>query len=142
MAAPKSTAYGVKLEIVIEGSDETAIVTARGAGRELARELGFSVVDQTRIATAISEIVRNAVQYAHHGTVAFTVIDDDGRTGLEITVQDSGPGIEDVERVLNGGYSTGAGFGRGISGARALMDEFELDSCPGAGTKVVMRKWL
>lgn len=130
------------LSINIQGRDEMVIVTARGAARELSRELGFGIVDQTRIATAISEIIRNVVQYALEGKVQFRVIEENGQPGLEMVVVDQGPGIADVERVLRGGYSTGDGFGRGISGARTLMDDFELQSEVGRGTRVWMRKWL
>lgn len=129
------------LEMRLEGRDQTIIVTARGAVRELARELGFGVVDQTRLATAVSEIARNAVQYAGKGLVEFRVLEGE-RVGLEVVVSDEGPGIPDIPRVLAGGYSTAQGFGRGISGARALVDEFTLESIPGKGTRVRMRKWL
>ena len=136
------TEYTASLRINIQGRDEVVIVTARGAARELSRELGFGIVDQTRIATAISEIIRNVVQYASEGQVQFRVIEKNGHAGLEMLVMDQGPGIADVERVLRGGYSTGNGFGRGISGARSLMDDFELQSEVGSGTRVSMRKWL
>src|SRR5690606_38315781 len=129
------------LEMRLEGRDQTIIVTARGAVRELARELGFGVVDQTRLATAVSEIARNAVQYAAKGLVEVRVLEGD-RVGREAVVSDEGHGIPDIPRVLAGGYSTAQGFGRGISGARALVDEFSLESTPGKGTRVRMRKWL
>ena len=129
-------------EIIIAAQDEAAIVMSRGAVRELARALGFTVVDQTRIATAVSEIVRNVVLYAKRGRIEFGVLGDRGYgAGIEVVVEDEGPGIEDTERVLAGGYSTSAGFGRGISGARVLVDEFRLETEPGAGTRVTMRKW-
>jgi serine/threonine-protein kinase RsbT len=139
-----------RLVINIDGGDDYAVVSARGAARELARELGFGVVDQTRIAAAVSEIVRNAVRYAGQGVVMFVVHDREGphgvggepRRGVEVVVADEGPGIADLARVLTGGYSTSGGFGRGIAGARALMDEFEIESRPGRGTTVRMRKWL
>lgn len=130
------------LEIRIEGHDQVVIVTSRGAARELARELGFGVVDQTRLATAVSEIVRNAVQYAGKGLIEFRVLEEGSRVGMEVVVSDEGPGIPDVQRVLEGGFSTANGFGRGVSGARALMDDFTLESTPGRGTRVRMRKWL
>ncbi|MCL5676526.1 MAG: anti-sigma regulatory factor [Firmicutes bacterium] len=144
MAKNANTLAGdtASLSINIQGRDEMVIVTARGAARELSRELGFGIVDQTRIATAISEIIRNVVLYASEGEVQFRVIEENGQPGLEMVVVDQGPGIADVERVLRGGYSTGNGFGRGISGARSLMDDFELQSEVGSGTRVSMRKWL
>lgn len=121
--------------------DEACIIAARGAAREMARELGFSVVDQVRIATAVSEIARNILMYAQSGTVRIAECRDGTRVGLEIVAEDQGPGIPDVERVLQGGYSTSGGFGRGIAGARALMSEFHIESRVGQGTKVVMRRW-
>lgn len=112
-----------------------------GAAREIARELGFGVVDQVRISTAVSEIVRNIVMYAGTGTVHITECRDAHRVGIEVVAEDEGPGIPDVQRVLQGGFSTSGGFGRGISGARALMSEFHLESQVGRGTRVVMRRW-
>jgi len=129
-------------EIIIAAQDEAAIVTSRGAVRELARALGFTVVDQTRLATAVSEIVRNVVLYAKRGRIEFTLLGERGYgAGIEVVIEDEGPGIEDTVRVLAGGYSTSAGFGRGITGARALVDEFHLETEPGVGTRVTMRKW-
>lgn len=119
-----------------------AVIAARGAAREMARELGFGVVDQTRIATAVSEITRNVVMYAVSGTVTISEIRERGRVGLEVDAEDEGPGIPDVQRVLQGGFSTSGGFGRGIAGARTLMDEFHIETQAGVGTRVVMRKWL
>lgn len=130
-------------EIHIAANDDAAIVTSRGAVRELARSIGFGTVDQTKLATAVSEIVRNVVLYAKRGQVVFTVCEStSGTRGIEVMVEDDGPGIGDLEIVLDGGYSTSGGFGRGISGARALVDEFNLESELGLGTRVAMRKWL
>lgn len=128
-------------EILIASDDEAAIVTARGAVRELARAVGLSVVDQTRLATAVSEIVRNVVLYAERGSVSFVL--KEGRSGrmIEVTVEDEGPGIENLERALEGGFSTSGGFGRGIAGARALVDDFRIDNLPGRGVRVRLRKW-
>lgn len=131
-----------RLDLHVDGRDEAPIVTARGASRELAREMGFSVVDQTRIATAVSEIVRNAVRYAGAANVEIATVGDPRRQGLSITVRDEGPGIPDIELVLSGGYTTDNGFGRGISGSKALMDEFAITSEAGRGTTVRMVKWL
>ncbi len=128
-------------ELTIATEDEAAIVTARGAVRELSRALGFSVVDQTRIATAVSEIVRNVVLYAKRGTVSFTVRDGTPGRMIEVIVEDEGPGIDDLDRVLEGGFSTSGGFGRGISGARALVDDFKLENIQGQGVRVELRKW-
>ena len=127
----------------VQDSDDAIIVTARGAARELAREMGFGVVDQTRIATAVSEIVRNVVLYARTGEVTFSrAVRGDGTSGLRITVVDSGPGIPDLAGVLAGGYSTGKGFGCGVSGSKQMMDEFVIESRVHIGTTVRMCKWL
>lgn len=128
-------------EILISSEDEAAIVTARGAVRELARSLGFSVVDQTRIATAVSEIVRNVVLYAKRGSVSFAVREGPAGRLIEVIVEDDGPGIDDIDRALAGGFSTSGGFGRGISGARSLVDDFRLVNVPGQGVRVELRKW-
>ncbi len=126
-----------------EGRDDAVIITARGGARELARELGFGVVDQTRIATAVSEIVRNVVLYAREGKVTLSVASrEDGTIGMEIIVRDVGPGIPDVERLLQSGRTSGRGFGCGIRGSREMMDEFELLTQLGRGTTVRMCKWL
>jgi serine/threonine-protein kinase RsbT len=130
-------------EIIIATNDEAAIVTTRGAVRELARSVGFGTVDQTKLATAVSEIVRNVVLYAKRGQVSFVICESmQGGRGIEVVVADEGPGIGNIEVVLDGGYSTSGGFGRGISGAMALVDEFRLESEPGSGTRVEMRMWL
>lgn len=130
-----------RFTVRIRGAESTVVIAVRGAAREVARELGFNIVDQTRIATAVSEIVRNIVLYARTGAVTITEMHEGGRVGIEVLAEDEGPGIEDIDRVLRGGYSTSGGFGRGIAGARTLMDEFQLESQPGTGTRVLMRKW-
>jgi serine/threonine-protein kinase RsbT len=119
------------------------IVTARVAGRELAQEIGFGVIDQARVATAISELARNVVLYADRGeAVMREVVGQDGRRGIEVVVEDEGPGMEDVKLALRNGYSTGRGFGMGLPGTRRLMDEFEIETVVRKGTKVTVRKWL
>ncbi len=117
------------------------IVAARQAGREMSRELGFGIVDQTRIVTTISELARNAFTYAGEGTLTLNAIEAGQRLGIEIVCEDHGPGIPDVERAIEGGYSTSGGLGRGLAGSKALMDEFALESEVGNGTRVVARKW-
>ncbi|MGQ9626175.1 MAG: anti-sigma regulatory factor [Anaerolineae bacterium] len=118
------------------------IVTARVEGRNLAKELGFGTIDQARIATAISEIARNVVLYAPEGIVTVAVIDTGRKRGLEVICEDNGPGMEDLELAMQDGYSTSRGLGKGLPGAKRLVDEFEIESKPGKGTRVVMRKWL
>ena len=127
----------------VEIHSDLDIVTARVAGRELAQEMGFGVIDQARVATAISELARNVVLYAGEGVAVMgEVVGEDGRRGIEVVVEDKGPGIEDVKLALRDGYSTGRGFGMGLPGTRRLMDEFEIETVVGKGTKVTVRKWL
>ncbi len=120
---------------------DTDIVQARQTGRELAAELGFSGGDQTVIAAAISEIARNILMYAKRGEVRFTKVLDGTHQGIIVVAEDDGPGIRDVSRAMQDGYSTSGGLGLGLPGARRLMDEFEVISAPGQGTKITMRKW-
>jgi len=118
------------------------IVMARVEGRNMARDLGFGVIDQARIATAISELTRNIVLYAGTGTVTLRPIETPQRRGLEIVCADTGPGIMDVSLVMREGYSSRRGLGMGLPGTRRLMDEFEIRSKSGEGTVITARKWL
>jgi serine/threonine-protein kinase RsbT len=122
---------------------EDDIVSSRQRAREAARQLGFGAVDQSRIATAVSELARNIVRYATggHGEVAIRETSAAGRVGIEIIVADDGPGIADVEQALCDGYTSGSGMGLGLPGARRLMDEMTIDSAVGRGTSVTIRKW-
>ncbi|ORW03266.1 anti-sigma regulatory factor [Mycobacterium kyorinense] len=131
---------GVDLRVDIVTSDD--IVAARQAGHHLARELGFSLTDVTMIATAISEIARNITSYAGRGEVRIAVQDREGRKALVVRAEDDGPGIADVERALEDGFSTGRGLGMGLPGARRLMDRLIVESTPGRGTIVEMWKWI
>jgi serine/threonine-protein kinase RsbT len=121
---------------------EADIVRARQKGRELAAKLGFSSTDQTLLATAISEIARNIVSYAGRGMVTLTAVQESGRRGIVIMASDEGPGIRDLELAMRDGYSTGNSLGMGLPGARRLVDDFALNSAPGSGTTVVLKKWL
>src|SRR5215468_5569429 len=121
---------------------EADIVAARRSGRRLAKSAGFATADLTTIATAISEVARNITSYAGQGEMTITVIQHGERLGIEVTAEDQGPGIADIERALADGYSTGSGMGLGLPGARRLMDELTVDSVVGVGTTVVMRKWV
>ena len=128
-------------EFVVDVNHPDDIVIARQAGHELARQLGFSLTDVTMIATAISEIARNITSYAGKGEVRVGVQYRDGRRALVVRAEDDGPGIRDVERALEDGYSTGSGLGLGLPGARRLMDRLVVESTPGQGTVVEMWKW-
>ena len=136
------------------------IVAARVEGRNLAREIGFDIIDQARIATAITELARNVVLYAGDGAVTVRrmppvdagdgtaahvdVLQGTGaeRRGIEVICEDQGPGIQSVEEVVRDGNPAGRGLGTGLSGTKRLMDEFEIRSEIGVGTTVVVRKWL
>lgn len=126
--------------VLIEG--EADIVAARQKGRELATRQGFSSVEQTLIATAISEVARNIVLYAGRGEILFHADLQQGRRGLVVVARDDGPGIADPELALQDGYSSANSLGLGLPGARRLMDDFELVSRPGKGTTVTMKKWV
>lgn len=129
-------------DFVVEVNNSDDIVTARQAGHTLARKLSFSVTDVTMIATAISEIARNITSYAGRGEVRVGVQYRDGRQALVVRAEDDGPGIADIERAMEDGYSTGRGLGLGLPGARRLMDGLIVESSPGKGTVVEMWKWI
>jgi serine/threonine-protein kinase RsbT len=131
----------VQTDFVVDVNHPDDIVIARQAGHELARQLGFSLTDVPMIATAISEIARNITSYAGKGEVRVGVQYRDGRRALVVRAEDDGPGIGDVERALEDGYSTGSGLGLGLPGARRLMDRLVVESTPGEGTIVEMWKW-
>ncbi len=124
--------------VAVDSPDD--IVTARQAGRDLARQLGFSLTDMTMIATAISELARNITSYAGTGEVRLTVELREGERVLVVRAVDDGPGIADIARAMEDGYSTGRGLGLGLPGARRMMDHLEVRSAPGRGTLVEMWK--
>ena len=128
-------------EIRIPICADVDLIPARAEGRSLARRQGFSRTDATLIATAISEIARNIVIHAGRGEIVLRAVDDGPRRGLLVVAQDEGPGIEDVQAVVREGVATGGGLGLGLPGARRLMDDFEIESSPAAGTTVTMVKW-
>ena len=118
------------------------IVTSRQQGRELASKLGLSSAEVTLVAAAISEIARNILDHAKRGEVLFSFVQHGSHRGLQIIAQDQGPGIPDIAQAMQYGYSTRRGLGVGLPGAKWLMDDFEIESAVGKGTKVTMRKWL
>jgi serine/threonine-protein kinase RsbT len=117
------------------------VVTARQRARALAVGLEMPSTDQTLLATAISEIARNITAYAVRGEVLLDVVQDGGRRGVRVVARDEGPGIEDLEKALTDGYTTGSGLGLGLPGARRLVDDFDIQTTPGQGTRVTLVKW-
>jgi serine/threonine-protein kinase RsbT len=130
------------LPVAIDIVREDDIIIARQRGRDMSRDLGFGMVDQSRIATAISELARNILRYATTGTTILRPVERGGRRGIEVVCQDQGPGIADVQAALTQGVTTGKGLGIGLPGTQRLMDEMEIESVPGQGTTVIIRKWL
>jgi serine/threonine-protein kinase RsbT len=120
---------------------EADIVTARQIGRNMARQLGFGTIMQSRIATTISELARNIYLYADSGTIFIEQVERDSRVGLRITAADTGPGIADIRKAMEDGYSTSGGLGAGLPGVKRMMDDFFLESVPGKGTRVIVVKW-
>jgi serine/threonine-protein kinase RsbT len=131
----------VDTELRVPISTDQDIVTARQEGRRLASQLDFSSSDLTVIASAISEIARNILEYARHGEVHLSIVERGGRKGIAVTARDEGPGIPDVALALQDGFSTSGSLGLGLPGVRRLMDEFEIRSAVGEGTAVLIRKW-
>lgn len=128
-------------EIRVGIETDADLVIARAEGRAMAQRLGFRRPDPTLIATAISELARNLVMHVGHGEIIMRPIVEDRRSGVLVIVRDEGPGIADVDAALRLGHASRGGLGLGLPGARRLMDEFEIDSQPGKGTTVTMRKW-
>jgi serine/threonine-protein kinase RsbT len=128
-------------EILVHVSSDSDVVAAREKGRELSARLGFSSIDLTLIVTAISEVARNILLYAHEGDIVLRLDNHDGHRGIVVEARDEGPGIPDLDLAMRDSYSTGNGLGLGLPGARRLMDEFEIQSELSKGTIVVMKKW-
>jgi serine/threonine-protein kinase RsbT len=118
------------------------IVAARSAGRAMAAELGFGASDFVLIATAISELARNILDYARRGEILLWMNSSGERPGIIVVARDTGPGIGNIEQAMQDGYSSGRGLGLGLPGTRRLMDEFEIKSQPGKGTTVTAKKWV
>ena len=123
----------------VRSSDD--VVRARQVTRSLAVEAGLSLVDQTKIVTAASELARNMLDYGGGGEVLLDVLENGARRGLRLIFEDRGPGITDIEAALKDGYTTGKGMGLGLGGARRLSNEFNIVSKPGEGTKVTIARW-
>jgi serine/threonine-protein kinase RsbT len=117
------------------------VVVVRQAVRQRAVELGFSLVDQTKLVTAASELARNAIQHGGGGRVVMEIVSDGVRRGVRLAFEDQGPGIADIQLAMKDGYSTGGGLGLGLSGAKRLSNDFAISSTPGGGTRVVITRW-
>jgi serine/threonine-protein kinase RsbT len=117
------------------------VVRVRQRARAVAVECGFSLVDQTKLVTAASEVARNTVIHGRGGAVEVDLVEQGGRRGVRLTFVDHGPGIPDLELALRDGFTTGSGLGLGLPGARRLVNEFEITSRPGAGTTVRITRW-
>jgi serine/threonine-protein kinase RsbT len=117
------------------------VVLVRQSVRKVAVEMGFGLVDQTKIVTAASELARNTLTYGGGGRVELEALHEGGRQGLQLTFEDRGPGISDIEMALKDGFTTGDGLGMGLSGAKRLANEFEIESKVGEGTRVKFIRW-
>ena len=117
------------------------VVAVRQATRALAERVGFSLVDQTKLVTAASELARNTIDYGGGGSVRLELVENGVRRGVRLTFEDQGPGIPDITMALKDGYTTGGGLGLGLGGARRLVNDFNIESSPGAGTRVMIARW-
>lgn len=127
-------------EFLIESEND--ITMARKVVREAAVDIGFGITDVTRIVTAASELTRNIYHYAKCGKMRWRSINKDGDVGIELTFEDNGPGIPDIDKAMEMGFSSGNGLGLGLPGAKRLMDKLSIESVVGKGTMVIVQKWL
>ena len=130
---------GKKITLQVQKSED--IVMVRQKVRQWAIDLGFSLIDQTKMVTAASELARNMFDFAGGGVLLIETIDKEGRTGISLTFRDHGPGIADIELALTNGYTTRGGLGLGLSGAKRLVNEFDISSRVGEGTEVKIIRW-
>jgi len=128
-------------EARFELSSEPDIVRARQLVRKLAQETRFSLVDQTKLVTAASELARNTVKHGGGGYMDMELLADGGRQGIRLHFVDEGPGIADLDQAMTDGWTSGGGLGLGLSGSRRLSNEFDIQSAPGAGTRVSITRW-
>lgn len=120
---------------------EQDVVLARQLARKLAQECGMRLIDLTKLVTAVSELARNTMVYGGGGDMDWEIVEEGTRTGLRLTFRDEGPGIPDLKLAMTDGWTSGGGLGLGLTGAKRLVDDFELDTAPGAGTRVMICKW-
>jgi serine/threonine-protein kinase RsbT len=117
------------------------VVSVRQATRALSERVGFSLVDQTKLVTAASELARNTIDYGGGGSVRLELVENGVRRGVRLTFEDQGPGIADLNLALKDGYTSGHGLGLGLGGARRLVNDFTIESSPGAGTRIMIARW-
>ena len=122
-------------------TNEHDIVLSRQAVRRMAQQQGFSLVDQTKMVTAASELARNALIYGGGGTLKWAILSEGAKRGLRLTFEDQGPGIANLDLAMTDGWTSGSGLGLGLTGARRLVNEFEIESTIGVGTRVVITRW-
>lgn len=120
---------------------EQDVVLARQAARKLATECGMRLIDLTKMVTAVSELARNTVVYGGGGDMDWQILDENGRVGLRLTFRDEGPGIPDLKLAMTDGWTSGGGLGLGLTGAKRLVEEFELETEPGKGTRITITRW-
>ncbi len=120
---------------------EQDVVLARQTARKLSQDCGMRLIDLTKLVTAVSELARNTMVYGGGGDMDWQIIEEGARTGLRITFRDEGPGIPDIKLAMTDGWTSGSGLGLGLTGAKRLVDDFELDTAPGAGTRVTITRW-
>lgn len=129
------------LREVLEIRTSSDVVAVRQATRALAEQTGLSLVDQTKLVTAASELARNTLDYGGGGTVRVDVLENGARRGVRLVFEDQGPGIPNVAEAMKDGFTTGSGLGLGLGGARRLVNEFAIESAPGQGTRVTIARW-
>ncbi|ABA74873.1 MULTISPECIES: anti-sigma regulatory factor [Pseudomonas] len=120
---------------------EQDVVLARQTARKLATECGMRLIDLTKLVTAVSELARNTMVYGGGGDMDWQILDDNHKVGLRLTFRDEGPGIPDIKLAMTDGWTSGSGLGLGLTGAKRLVDEFELDTEPGKGTRITITRW-
>jgi serine/threonine-protein kinase RsbT len=129
-------------DTVVHVQSQDDVVQVRQKVRAAGSAMGFSLVDLTKLVTAASELARNTLVHGGGGEVRIEAVDDGGRRGLRLSFEDQGPGISDLEQALTDGFTSGSGLGLGLGGSRRLVHEFEIESTPGAGTRVTVAKWI
>ncbi|ANJ55850.1 anti-sigma regulatory factor [Pseudomonas silesiensis] len=120
---------------------EQDVVLARQLARKLAQECGMRLIDLTKLVTAVSELARNTMVYGGGGDMDWQILDENARTGLRLVFRDEGPGIPDIKLAMTDGWTSGSGLGLGLTGAKRLVEEFELETTPGKGTRITITRW-